>query len=117
MSESRKEAQETQKMGRAEDDLLLCCARTEASPELAARIRTLSVSDVDWNYLALLAKRHSIIPLLFRQLGRNASEVVPATFLSKLKLQYQANSARNVILTEELCRLIKLFSDAGIETI
>jgi hypothetical protein len=100
-----------------ENELLLWCARTEASPELAARIRTLSASNLDWNYLAQLARRHSITPLLYRQLERHASELAPSTHLAKLKLEYQANSARNIILTEELSRLIKLFSDAGIETI
>ena len=100
-----------------EKNLLLCCARAEASPEVAARIRTLAALDVDWNYLALLARRHSITPLLYRQLERHASELVPFIYFAKLKLEYQANSARNIILTEELCRLVKLFNDAGIETI
>lgn len=102
---------------RPENQLLLCCARIKASPDLAAKIRTLSAWDLDWNYLALLAQRHSITPLLYRQLERHAAELVPLDFLSKLKRQYQENAARNVILTEELLRLIKLFSDAGIETI
>ena len=102
---------------RVEDQLLLCCARTEASPTVVQRLRTLSASDVDWNYLALLARRHSITPLLYRQLERHASELAPATFLSQLKLQYQENAARNIILSEELCRLIRLFSEAGIQTI
>lgn len=102
---------------RPENELLLSCARTEASPELAARIRTLAASDVDWNYLALLAQRHSITPLLYRQLERHASELVASNFFSKLKLQYLENLARNVILSDELCRVIKLFREAGIETI
>src|SRR6185369_3777589 len=92
-----------------EDELLLCCARTETSPEVAERIRALAASDVDWNYLTLLARRHSIIPLLYRQLERHASEFVPTDCLSKLKLQYQENAARNTILAAELCRLIALF--------
>jgi len=104
-------------MDRAEDELLLCCARTEASPDLAARIRALAASDVDWNYLVLLARRHSIIPLLYRQLERHASELVPSADFAKLKLQYQENHARNIVLTDELCRLINLFNDAGIESI
>ena len=99
---------------RPENELLLCCARTEAS-EFSARIRALAASDVDWNYLALLAKRHSITPLLFRQLERHASPLVPADDFSKLKLQYQENAARNIVLTDELCRLISVFSEAGIE--
>lgn len=104
-------------MGRVEDELLLCCARTEASPEVAARIRELAGSDVDWNYLALLAKRHSIIPLLYRQLERHASELVPTEHFAKLKLRYQENHARNIILTNELCQLINLFNDVGIDAI
>lgn len=97
--------------------MLLCCARTEASPEVATRIRALAASDVDWNYLALLARRHSIIPLLYVQLERHASELVSPAHLAKLKLQFQENHARNIILTDELCRLINVFSDAGIEAI
>lgn len=104
-------------MLRVEDELLLCCARTEASPELAARIRVLAASGIDWDYLALLARRHAIIPVLYRQLAHHASELVPNANLAKLKLQYQENSARNIILADELCRLINLFRNAGIETI
>lgn len=100
-----------------ESELLLCCARTEASPKVAARIRALAASGVDWNYLALLAKRHSIIPLLYRQLERHASELVPSAPLANLKLQYQENHARNIILTDALCRLISVFNNAGIEAI
>ena len=100
-----------------ENELLLCCARTEASPELVARIGELAGSDVDWNYLLLLARRHAIIPLLYRQLERHASELVPSAYLAKLKVQYQENAARNIVLTDELCRLIALFSEAGIEAI
>ena len=118
---ARQEAQETQKVAvsqhELENELLLCCARTEASQKLAARIRELAASNPDWNYLALLARRHSITPLLYRQLERHASGLVPPNYLAKLKLQYQENAARNTILTEELSRVIKLFSDAGIETI
>lgn len=102
---------------RLENELLLCCARTEATREIAARIRALAASDVDWNYLALLAKRHSIVPLLYRQLEHNASDLLPREFLANLKLQYQENNARNIILADELCRLIALFNNAGIEAI
>lgn len=102
---------------RLENELLLCCARTEASREIAARIRALAASEVDWNYLALLAKRHSIIPLVYRQLEHHASDLLPREFLANLKLQYQENNARNIILADELCRLTALFNNAGIETI
>jgi hypothetical protein len=50
-------------------------------------------------------------------LERHASDLVPHEAVSKLKLHYLENSARNTVLTAELCRLINLFADAGIETI
>lgn len=85
-------------------NLLLCSARTAAGV-------------VDWDYLFQLARRHSIVPLVYVQLQRHASDLVPKPILAQLKKQYFENSARNTLLTAELCRLILLFNDAGIETI
>jgi hypothetical protein len=102
---------------RPENQLLLACARTEASPDLAAKIRTLAAADIDWNYLLLLARRHAVIPLLYPHLSREGVNFIPPSVLAQLKLQYQQNHARNLILTDELCRLIKLLSNAGVETI
>lgn len=103
---------------RPENELLLCCARTEASPEIRARIRGLITSDdFKWEYLFQLARRHAVIPLLYLQLARAAADSIRGSDLANLKLEYQQNHARNVILSEELCRLIKLFREAGIETI
>src|SRR5215217_5827254 len=100
-----------------EHELLLCCARTRASDRVVARLRELAASDVDWEYLFLLARRHSIVPLLYLQLDRHASDLVPAEKLRELKQHYFENSARNTILTAELCRLISSFADSGIEAI
>ena len=97
------------------DELLLCCARTSAAP--VARLRELAAGDVDWEYVFQLARRHSIVPLVYVQLQRHASDLVPPQVLAKLKKHYFENSARNTLLTAELCRLINLFRDEGIETI
>jgi len=108
---SRKKAQE---MDRPEHELLLRCARTRES---TPRIRELAAGVIDWDYLCLLARRHSVVPLLYLQLSRHASDLVPAAHLATLKRQYQENSARNTILTAELCRLVELFRASGIEAI
>src|SRR6185295_16083846 len=94
-------------------DLLLCCARTSAAP----RLREVAAGEVDWDYLFQLARRHSIVPLVYIQLAQHASDLVPQQFLSKLKKHYFENSARNTLLTAELCRLINLFREEGIEAI
>ena len=85
-------------------ELLLCCARS-------------AEGDVDWEYLFQLARRHSVVPLVYVQLERHASDLVPEQVLDKLKKHYVENSARNTLLTAELCRLINLFRDADIEAI
>jgi hypothetical protein len=97
-------------------ELLLCCARTRANERVVARTRELA-AEVDWEYLFLLARRHSVVPLLYLQLERHASDLVPYEKLSQLKKHYLENSARNTILTAELCRLITLFANSGIEAI
>ncbi|HEX6718852.1 MAG TPA: nucleotidyltransferase family protein [Pyrinomonadaceae bacterium] len=93
--------------------LLLCCARTIGSPH----VRELAAGDVDWEYLFQLARRHSVVPLLYVQLDQHAADLVPAEQLARLKQHYLENSARNTILTAELCRLITLLADTGIEVI
>lgn len=100
-----------------EHELLLCCARTIAAPDTIVRLRRLAVKTLDWEYLFLLARRHAVVPLLYVQLERHASDVVPNEFLRKLKQYYLENSARNTVLTAELCRLIGLFAAAGVEAI
>lgn len=96
---------------------MLCCARTRASDGVVARLREVAASEIDWEYLFLLARRHSVVPLLYLQLDRHASDLVPADKLAQLKKQYLENSARNTILTAELVRLITLFAESGIEAI
>jgi len=81
--------------------LLLSCARTTAG-------------EVDWEYLFQLARRHSVVPLVYVQLDHAH---VPSGVLAKFKQHYIENSARNTVLTAELCRLINLFRDEGIEAI
>jgi hypothetical protein len=101
-----------------ERELLLCCARTKASAQIATRIRALATdNELDWDYLFQLAHRHAVIPLLYRQLAREGADLIPPSFLAELKTQYQQNYARNIILTDELCRVIDIFKEAGIEAI
>ena len=97
----------------AEDELLLCCARTRAG----ARLREMAAKEIDWEYLFLLARRHSVLPLLYQQLNQHAPDLAPPEYLSKLKQHYLENSARNTLLTAELCRIITVFAATGIEAI
>ena len=85
-------------------ELLLCCARTSAG-------------EIDWEFLFLLARRHSVVPLVYSQLERSAPDLVPSPILARFKQHYVENLARNTVLTAELCRLITKFADSGIDAI
>jgi hypothetical protein len=98
-------------MSHAERELLLCCARTNGPRERTRSI--LSETQIDWEYFFLLARRHAVVPLIYRQL----KNIVPPDKLKQFKRASLENSARNVVLAAELSRLIKLFADSGIEAI
>src|SRR5688572_25685462 len=113
MSSHKKAQNEGFRASSSERELLLSCARTNAAPDVIDRIRAIASQRIDWEYFFLLARRHAVIPLVYHQLKHH----VPAEFLQEFKKHSLENSARNVVLTAELCRLIKLFEDAGIEAI
>jgi hypothetical protein len=102
---------------RAEHDLLLCCIRPDDSNATRARIRELAGKELDWEYLFLLARRHGVTPLYYSRLHQSAAEIVPASQLQRLQKYFQENSARNVLLTAELCRLIEALKGVEIEAI
>jgi len=102
---------------RSEHELLLCCARTECDTEVASRLRVLAGTSIDWDYLFRLAQRHSVLPLIYRQLQTHASDLVPKDRLIQFKQSYQENVARNLVLTSELMTLLRTFANAGIESV
>ena len=102
---------------RVENELLLLCARTNASEESAGRIRTLAAGELSWDYLFLLAQRHAVLPLLHRQLNANAGELLPLDFRKKLGAKFRENATRNILLAGELMRIVKLFETNGISTL
>ena len=82
-----------------------------------ARLRELAADEIDWEYLFLLARRHSVVPLVYLQLDRHAADLTPPEILATFKKHYLENAARNTILTAELCRLLERFAESGIDAI
>lgn len=102
---------------RPEHELLLCCARTRASESVVRRLQLLAAREIDWNYLFQLARRHSVVPLVYTQLQKHASDLVPHEHLNQFKKNYQENVARNLVLTSELARIITSLSEAGVDSV
>ena len=100
-----------------EIELLLCCTRTEMSPEYADRIRYLTSQNIDWNELLQIARRHGVLPLLYWQLKDICPKVVPPNVLAQLQENFSTNAKKNLALTAELLKIIKLFQQNGIPII
>lgn len=100
-----------------EIELLLGCARKHVDDESAGRIRALIQDKLDWEYLLRMAHRHGLMPLLYWQLNGICPELVPEACLRSLRDSYNRNAARNLYMTVELCRVLKLFEAQGIAAI
>jgi hypothetical protein len=99
---------------RDENELLLLCARRHTDPETNARVATLLSRKLDWDYFFQLARRHAVAPLVYHQLKAHADVNVPAQQLARFKKNYQDNLARNLLLTAELCNVVRNFTAAGV---
>src|ERR1051325_2410032 len=101
-----------------EAHVLLACARVSPDPARTERLqRLLTTSPIDWENLLHLAARHALLPLLYWNLNQAPSGLVPQEILQKLLRTFSRNTARNLFLTRELCRLLHLFEEKNIPVI
>jgi hypothetical protein len=99
---------------RPEIDLLLQCARTREDSVKSARITELLRQELDWDYLIAASVRHGVMPLLFWHLRTLPSNRVPVAVMDGLRKGFYRNAARNLILSNELCKILALFESRGI---
>lgn len=102
---------------RLEDELILLCSRVRPDEQTVERIRSIASSQVYWEYVYELAQRHAVLPLVYFQLNATSASDVPVIWMTRLKKTYQDNLARNVYLTAELVRVLRLFAAAGIDAV
>lgn len=85
--------------------------------ERAEFIRTLLQARIDWAYLMHIALLHRMAPLLYWHLHTICPEAVPLPALDQLRGHFHANARRNLFLTMELLKLLKLFASQEITAI
>jgi putative nucleotidyltransferase-like protein len=83
----------------------------------AAQIRALLQRTIDWELLVRAASPQGVLPLLYTTLNRNCPEAVPETMLRTLRARFHANVVRNLAMTSELLRLLRLFRARGLPAI
>jgi hypothetical protein len=100
-----------------EKQLLVCCARTQITPEITTTIRKILAGPLDWDYLLWEAEENSVTPLLERHLSAIAGGVAPPTTQEQLKKTCRANTVRCLYLTAELINILRLFQAQNIPVI
>ncbi|MCB1825673.1 MAG: nucleotidyltransferase family protein [Candidatus Competibacteraceae bacterium] len=93
---------------RSEDELLLCCARTATSEVIDHRIKALVQINLDWHYLIRRAIHHKVASLLYQNLSRVSPNIIPEQYLNSLQEYYFFNAKKNLFLSVELIKIIKL---------
>jgi len=102
---------------RPEDEMLLCCARTDIDSDTTERIQTLLQGSVDWQYLVGAASTQGVKPLLCSVLSERCPKSVPKPILDQLQRYLQVHSLNNLFLTRELLRLLGGLEKIGISAI
>jgi hypothetical protein len=100
-----------------ETELLLYCTRGEISAAMSDRIQQQLEQEMDWTYLIAMAEKHRVLPLLYHSLKTVCPQRIPAEISNKLRLRFYDNARTNLILTNELLRLLPIFEAQNIAVI
>jgi hypothetical protein len=103
---------------RPEAELLLAAVRSgigsrRPTPVIAPRENPA----LDWEYLLRAARQHRLVALLSWYLSSGKTEAVPENVLGHLQEQSQRNARRNLLLSEELRKIVDLLTRRGIRVI
>lgn len=101
-----------------EDKLLLYCSRINLTEDIENKIKEILSEALDWDYIVDYSYNQGISPLVYWNLNKISNgKNVPPEILKKLEKLYYGNLARNMILYEELNKVLKAFKKEGIDTI
>lgn len=100
-----------------EERLLICCARTTLDAHISREIQTILTGPLDWSHLIKLADKNRVGPLLCWNLSTYFAESVPAGAREALRERLRAYAARNLSLTSELVKVVRLLDSHGIKVL
>ena len=95
---------------------LLCCLAPCPGPGNLQRAQAITSEELDWQALVKFALRHRVLPLLYQRLSTTYSSVVPNDLLLELRQYCKNVSIRNLLLTAELAKLLRLMTLSDIDT-
>lgn len=86
----------------------------EAADQNDVNKKIAEFSDADWQRLYELSVKTGLFPALCKKLLRLKAQNIPPAFLSQLKNLYLINLRRNIILEQELFKVLAYFREANI---
>lgn len=100
----------------SEQKILLICARPRLDDPARAELHALLSSKLDWDRLMLAAQRHALLPLMHYHLSKLQLDLVPPAHAKQLKIVFQENVARNLVLMNELRSITEDLQSNGVES-
>ncbi|MDR7665942.1 nucleotidyltransferase family protein [Methanosarcina sp. Z-7115] len=102
----------------SEDKLLLYCSRLSISEDIKCKIEEILSNVLDWNYIVDCSIKQGISPLFYWNLKKISNgKDVPSEVMKNLEKMYYSNLARNMLLYDELSKILTAFKKTGIDTI
>jgi hypothetical protein len=96
-----------------EQELLLWSIRVDHTKE--EEITKILKSGVDWDYVRETAIQHGIIPLLYKRLKDEMSDLIPPEKLNELQTLFVGNAVNNIRRTQHLLKVLALLAESGVE--
>jgi len=100
-----------------EEQLCLLLARVRFSPDVARRAVDRLEAGVRYDVLLERARTHGLIPLLYHRLSGLDFRGIPQPVRKELTDTFAINAIRNVLLTQELVRVLAQLSAAAVPVI
>jgi hypothetical protein len=102
---------------RSEEELILLSVRTYRDTHVIERLKVLLRSSIDCDYLFQTALRHGVAPLVYWILHETCPDAVSVEVLNRFRDHFKNIAWRNVFLTGELLKFLKLFASHQIPAI
>lgn len=99
-------------------EILVLCTTATISPGRKERITQILSGTVDWQYLVEIAEFHNVAPMVSHNLiNLGFSNLVSQPCLERLRHIYRNTLFCNVVISDELKKVLAAFSQRGIATI
>ncbi len=104
---------------REEDRLLLYCCRKDIGRRIRNKIIEIQRKSIDWECFLRKARENGIAAVVYSKLNEIKKDCthIPSFILKKLKKVYYLNATKNSLIYEELGKMLKIFSNVGLQVI